>query len=324
MKRIALCLDGSTESENAARFLARMVHDEPYELIVLSILPKPEAPIEVSSAWKRQRSLLNESYEKIEGIFRGANVNIRQLVRVGHAGKKLVSVSKALDVDLIVLGAVGHSMVARMLLGSTSDFVATHAESSVLVVRSNAATDDNRNLNIGLAYEQSGPARAAFEEICEFKWGEQTQFDLLTVLPNEIEFSDDGAAILRMRRESSQAAIDGLRSELHEFAPLNSGYLLESNHAAEAIVRFAETHGTDLLVVGETQQTPASRFLMGSVSRFVLRHAPCSVWITRNRAIKGVDKTNSTKIARPINIPTQDLVSVQDAYQKKLSCSPKK
>ena len=308
MKRIVLCLDGSLESEKAARFLARIAHDEPYELVVLSVLPKPNSSEGACSDLKRQHAYFQDSFKDVQQFFDGANVQVRHLVRYGRPGKRIVSVAKALQAELIVLGAVGHSMVARMLLGSTSDYVATNAHCSVAVIRSNEATakdTDKRKLNIALAYEQSGPARAAFEEITEFRWGDGTLFDLMTVVPDHVEFTDDGDAILRKRRERAQTCLTELQNELSPSAPVNSGYLLESNHVGEAIVHFSENHGTDLLVVGETRQSTASRLLLGSVSRFVLRHAPCSVWITRNRTIEGIRKTpRRRKIAQPVDIPS--------------------
>jgi nucleotide-binding universal stress UspA family protein len=148
-----------------------------------------------------------------------------------------------------------------------------------------------------LAYEQTGPARAAFEEISEFQWGDSTQFNLMTVVPNQVEFSDDAQFSMQKQREQAQNCIDDLRDEIKTTAPLSLGFILEGNHAGEAIVHFAESHGTDLMVVGESKQTDISRVLLGSVSRFVLRHAPCSVWITRNRNIKGVAKESASRAA---------------------------
>ena len=306
MKKIVLCVDGSTESVKAARFLSRLVHDERYELVVLSILPQPETHGIAGALLDDQRTYIQGAYENVEQIFAGANVSIRQLIRFGRPGKKIVSVAKALDADLVVLGAVGHSMVARMLLGSTSDYVATHAESSVLVVRvpdTKWTFDSKPLLSIGLAYEQTGPARAAFEEISEFHWGDKTQFNLLTVIPNRVEFTDDAEISSQKQREQAQDCIDDLRDEFSEVAPVSLGFLLEGTHAGEAIVHFAESHGADLMVVGESKQTNVSRALLGSVSRFVLRHAPCSVWITRNRNIKGVSKGAASMTTKSKTVP---------------------
>ena len=48
------------------------------------------------------------------------------------------------------------------------------------------------------------------------------------------------------------------------------------------VTLYCEKEGIDLLVIGEAQRSSLSRLLLGSTSRFVLRHAHCSVWVARN------------------------------------------
>ena len=50
---------------------------------------------------------------------------------------------------------------------------------------------------------------------------------------------------------------------------------------AELILKTAERHGADLIVVGNKGMTGAKRFLLGSVPNKVSHHAPCSVLIIR-------------------------------------------
>lgn len=52
---------------------------------------------------------------------------------------------------------------------------------------------------------------------------------------------------------------------------------------AEEILRAADRHRADLIVMGSKGLTGLDRFLIGSVSRKVARHAPCSVLVVRNR-----------------------------------------
>jgi nucleotide-binding universal stress UspA family protein len=54
----------------------------------------------------------------------------------GHAGEAIVSVSKDVEADLIVIGPHGKSEIDRILLGSVTSFVIAHSSISVLVVRS--------------------------------------------------------------------------------------------------------------------------------------------------------------------------------------------
>ena len=49
----------------------------------------------------------------------------------------------------------------------------------------------------------------------------------------------------------------------------------------KAIVEYAQNWGADLIMVGSHRSNAVARFLLGSVSRAVLRSAPCSVEIVR-------------------------------------------
>lgn len=52
----------------------------------------------------------------------------------------------------------------------------------------------------------------------------------------------------------------------------------------DAIVSEAERWGADLVVVGSHGYGPVRRFFLGSVSLFVVHHAPCSVLVVRRPA----------------------------------------
>ena len=63
----------------------------------------------------------------------GFEVDVQQRVTESDAGTALVS-SAGAD-DLVVVGPRGHGVIASVLLGSTSQYVASHAPCPVVVVR---------------------------------------------------------------------------------------------------------------------------------------------------------------------------------------------
>lgn len=77
-------------------------------------------------------------------------------------------------------------------------------------------------------------------------------------------------------REIGAAAVEYARSR---------GVALRSvvvrGHAADAIVRYAESEGMNLVVIGQHGHSRITRFFLGSTSDRVSEHSPCSVMIVK-------------------------------------------
>ena len=66
-------------------------------------------------------------------------------------------------------------------------------------------------------------------------------------------------------------------------AGANATYLVWEGEAGDAIVAAADSECADLIVVGSHGRGGVSRFFIGSVSDFVVRHAHCPVMVVRGR-----------------------------------------
>jgi len=85
------------------------------------------------------RELEEESNAILTGIEqdlsrRGYSTKIHR--KRGHPGEVIVTLAEEIHADLIMLGSVGKSQIARMLSGSVSTFVFTHSRVATLVIRS--------------------------------------------------------------------------------------------------------------------------------------------------------------------------------------------
>lgn len=302
MHNILLAIDGSSPSLEAAKLLAHLPHPDSLNLTVLSVVQRPFIHSSYATgellekAFERDKAFANETYSRVAEMFDGANVTINHAVREGPVGESVVELAESLKTDLVVVGAKGHSQISRLLLGSVSDHVATHAPCSTLVVRPTGLHEATRPIRVCLAYESSGSATAALEEIAEVPWKTGTDFHLLTVETYLSDFigqriADEGFEISVHYQEGLADA----KERLADVAPRAQTHLVKGDHVGESIVSFAEQHAVDLLIVGETPRSAVNRFLLGSTSRYVLRHAPCSVWITRNRIVQGLQKSEATR-----------------------------
>ncbi len=95
-------------------------------------------------------------------MFEGADVRCTKVIRNGHPGVTIVDEAQQRGVDLIVVGSIGHSTFSRILLGSSSDFVASHAPCSVLVARPTPSREAGHHyLKACIAYDGSDSTKHA-------------------------------------------------------------------------------------------------------------------------------------------------------------------
>jgi len=80
---------------------------------------------------------------------------------------------------------------------------------------------------------------------------------------------------------------------------------LVKGHAADAIITFAEKHKPDLVVVGSRGMNDLPGYLLGSISRTVLTHGPCSVL-----TVKG-----------PLDVPVSVLIALDGSKPSKFAAN---
>ncbi len=289
--KILLATDGSKDAVHAAKFLSRLPHREPLELTVVTTIVFPHLhPADASTTWPPElwdqiKTSAQSALDEITPMFQGADVTLTEKIIEGHTGHCIVEEAKSIGADLIVLGAKGHSAVGRVLLGSVSDFVATQAPCSVMVVRPSMARDDAPEFTVTVGYDGSSGGETALKQYNQFEWGPATKTEVLTVVPIVRFFGKDVLPESVSRRteqhEIATQATAAAASKIAGSGAKVDSHIVEAEHIGEQIVQFAKDQRSDLVIVGDTGLSAISRMLLGSVSRYVLRHADCGVWIAR-------------------------------------------
>ncbi len=77
------------------------------------------------------------------------------------------------------------------------------------------------------------------------------------------------AALIKLRRLANQASAAGVRAEFNQ----------ESGGPGRAICDLAASWEADLVMVGNRGRKGLSELFLGSVSNYVMHHAPCSVLV---------------------------------------------
>lgn len=131
-------------------------------------------------------------------------------------------------------------------------------------------------MKILLAYDGFERSRFALEETAKLVQEGQGEVKVLSVVPPDARASKSGGHV-------------GMRPHAHEDVAIAHAYLRERGipsemkiaygDPAEEIVREAKEGGYELVVVGSRGLGPVEGLLFGSVSRKVLRDAPCPVLV---------------------------------------------
>jgi len=141
--KILIALDASPHSDRALDFVARMRWPAGSRVIVLSVLqpvaravtsPYEPAPI-ASENLEVLRKQLEEVVSRAERTLCEVGISTEGRVLAGDPRQTLIEIAQGERADLIVLGSHGRTGLAKMMLGSVSSHVVTHAPCSVLVVK---------------------------------------------------------------------------------------------------------------------------------------------------------------------------------------------
>jgi|SRR5688572_5852567 len=143
--KILLAIDGSPCSDAAVEEVARRPWPEGSSIMVLTALetplpPTPEAwamPVtyfeEIEAALRKQgRNIVDRALQKLKS---NKTVSVDAMLAPGSPRPVILDEAESWGADLIVLGSHGYSAWKRLLLGSVSQAVVSHAKCSVEVVR---------------------------------------------------------------------------------------------------------------------------------------------------------------------------------------------
>jgi nucleotide-binding universal stress UspA family protein len=136
-KKILIAFDGSEPAMRAFTMALEMAERFRAEAIVLAVaqLPEPAAMVESSAMLESATEHYEGDFQKLRAMAASVGVTIATRVVVGHAAEQIVHCAAEDNVDLIVMGHRGKSLIQRWLLGSVSKRVISYAPCSVLIAR---------------------------------------------------------------------------------------------------------------------------------------------------------------------------------------------
>ena len=292
--KILLASDGSTNALDAAKFITGLAINNEIDVHLIQVLAderalmagsmNPWATVWNATANQDQIHRVSQCHVDVLSMLSDACESVSMSHPRGDACFCILEEAERRDVDMIVMGARGHSMLDRVLLGSVSEFVATHANCSVVVVRPRdhvQVGEPPKKLVIG--YDRSREAYDAVREMNKLAWMDDTDINLLGIAPVNLPFQSDDAD----DSEAMRLRIAGENLAGNMGMPNASNQIVHANHAGDALVRNAEESNADVILLGETSHGTIGQWILGSTTKYVLRHASCSVWVSRHHRKDG-------------------------------------
>lgn len=212
-------------------------------------------------------------------------------------------VKESQNAELLVIGNRGHGRVRGALLGTVAFSVAIHATCPIAVVRDSlrplpspeypilAASDGSpasfaavveaarlcsetdATLKILVAYD--APSRAP--QLVASYPADETSSDVWQRV--EEEPGRDGRSTRQHQREAATIAQDAAAAAREKYPDVPIELIVAGGRAERAILDAAE--GASVIVVGARGRGEFASLLLGSVSRDVIQHADCAVYIVR-------------------------------------------
>lgn len=137
-------------------------------------------------------------------------------------------------------------------------------------------------MKLVLAVDSSVGSEAAADSVGTRPWPADTSIEVVHVLDNSPIL---GSAVID---ESTQGEMKRRAQELVEriARQVRGKPVLLSGDPKAAISDYAKETGADFVIVGPHEQSGIARFLLGSVAKAIVRHAPCSVEVVRGHPPK--------------------------------------
>lgn len=288
--KIVLAVDLADHANESALFLCRFPATESMEVAIVTVVNPPEFGVHASTElWypefiDHQREMVAEKHQEVAAILQSHGIKTVSHVLHGHIGDEIVQNADRFAADWIVVGATGHTAIGRLLLGSVSDYVATHAKCSVLVVRKKSLSE-NELLKISVAYDHSQSSEKVINEVARCAWPTGTALQLITAVTPVMVYRDDlfpnAQEVEQQRRVQAQGYAAEAAQRITNFDAGVDIALVEGEHTGDALVTAADDFGSNLLVVGDKGHSLFERLMLGSTSRYILHHAHQSVLVVR-------------------------------------------
>jgi nucleotide-binding universal stress UspA family protein len=303
--KVLIATDGSQCSADARNDLLRAGLPNETEAIVFSVAdvwlpPSGKADTGLPEGWnvavrkaiaraedalKVAKQHADEGASHLKQMF--GSWKIQSEAAADSPGWGIISRAEKWDADLVVVGSHGLSGLGKLMQGSVSQKVVTHAHCPVRIAR--CTQSDRKQIRLIIGMDGSTGAINAVDHVIKRSWPPETEIRIIAILDPRLST----AAISYLPQaahwiqEGYQDEDQWIRNIVEKEAEKlrNSGLKVSTNVVAGdpklLLIQSANDWAADCIFVGARGLTRVERFLMGSVSGAVASRAQCSVEVVR-------------------------------------------
>ena len=296
LQHILAPVDFSPASQHGLAFAGALAERFHSRLHLLHVVEPPVLP-----EWgyahipQREARLRRAAEERLPQLSSECGIDptlvVSTKVRSGEAEDEICAAAAEESADLIVLASHGLGGLQHAFFGSTAERVVRRAPCPVLTVRDCALPRKGADIpsfdlkRIVVTTDFSEESKKAFPYALALARKFEASLLLLYVVPAHLPAELSHLGIVLEERQLLEEARERLpRFRQAELDPhLRVETLVLNGGSAHEICRTAETQAADLIVMATHGHTGLKRFMLGSVTENVVRHAPCPVLIVRER-----------------------------------------
>jgi nucleotide-binding universal stress UspA family protein len=283
-ERILIPTDGSDHAGRAAEHALALARafDATVRVIGVADVQRAAGPFNaggVDDAFVDE--LESQAREDVEAVAALTDGRVEMEVLDGTPADTIVDDAAAFGADLIVMGTHGRTGIHRYVVGSVTERVVRHADAPVLTARAGVESgpagdcddvliptdgSDHATVSVdhGLAIAERFDARVHVVSIVDVG-------DLAT----RVEYTPPTEALERVRDQRTDAT-EAIAERARE-AGLDVQTDIREGFPAEDLLNYADEEGIDLFAMGTHGRTGLNRYLLGSTTERIVRHADAPV-----------------------------------------------
>jgi nucleotide-binding universal stress UspA family protein len=246
-----------------------------------------------------QNRIMEDAREQLEKLIGGQKVEWEPLIGVGHTAEEIARYVEEKEVDLVISATRGRSGLKRLILGSVAERLMRTLTCPLLVVPGAEHINFKPDLQIAkiekilVGCDFSPDSDLAFKYALSLAQEFQSELYLIHVIETSASQNFLTAENARTSEEASESQAH-LTRKLQDMVPEEARNWCkpETNILEglpyEELVKFADTHNMDMIVLGVRGHGLMRSLFLGSTTDRVARRSPCPVLSVSTKAQEGI------------------------------------